>query len=396
MRRQGTPVSREALYEEVWTDAVTVVAPRYGLSDVGLVKICKKLGIPVPPRGYWAKVKAGRPTRKVPLPALPAEVRDLAGPIPLSEHEAAMHARIRDAHQQNRESLASISVPAELVDPHPLVRAAAARLKRRDGWDHPAGVRSAPKEVVDLQVTRNTLDRALRLTDTLLKALEPIGFTAAIDEEKGQTLLVGGGTTLTISIVEQVARSSHTPTRAEVRARDRYYDSFRVGTRVEYPNIPQFDWHPTGRLTLAVGSWPSRKWNDTERSLMDSRLSGIVAAIIGLAEAKRAKEEEEERRKQAYEEARARYEAQVRARNEERRQLRALFHGASRLQRANRLREFIAAVEDRARHDGELTAERQQWIDWARAKADWIDPLVRRSDPILDAPEPEAPRYWLF
>ena len=61
MRRQGTPVSREALYEEVWTDAVTVVAPRYGLSDVGLVKICKKLCIPVPPRGYWAKVKAGSP-----------------------------------------------------------------------------------------------------------------------------------------------------------------------------------------------------------------------------------------------------------------------------------------------------------------------------------------------
>ena len=60
MRRRGTPVSREALYEEVWTDAVTVVAPRYGLSDVGLVKICKKLGIPVPPRGYWAKLKAGR------------------------------------------------------------------------------------------------------------------------------------------------------------------------------------------------------------------------------------------------------------------------------------------------------------------------------------------------
>lgn len=71
MRRRGTPVSREALYEEVWTDAVTVVAPRYGLSDVGLVKICKKLGIPVPPRGYWAQGRsphpqgaAARPTRR--------------------------------------------------------------------------------------------------------------------------------------------------------------------------------------------------------------------------------------------------------------------------------------------------------------------------------------------
>ncbi len=283
MRRRGTPVSREALYEEVWTDAVTVVAPRYGLSDVDLVKICKKLGIPVPPRGYWAKVKAGRPTRKVPLPALPAGARDPSGPIPLSEQEAAVHARVRDALQQTRESQASISVPVELVDPHPLVRAAAARLKRRDGWDHPAGVRSAPKEVLDLQVTRSTLDRALLLMDTLLKSLEPSGFTAQVDEEKGQTLLVGGGTTLTISIVEQVTRTGHTPTRTEVRARDRYCDSFRVGARGEYPNIPQFDWHPTGRLTL-TGSWPSRKWNDTERSLIDSRLSGIVAAIVGLAE----------------------------------------------------------------------------------------------------------------
>ena len=270
MRRRGTPVSREALYEEVWTDAVTVVAPRYGLSDVGLVKICKKLGIPVPPRGYWAKVKAGRLTRKVPLPALPAGARDPSGPIPLSEQEAAVHARVRDALQQTRESQASISVPAELVDPHPLVRTAGARLKRRDGWNHPAGVRSAPKEVLDLQVTRNALDRALLLMDTLLKSLEPSGFTAQIDEEKGQTLLVGGGTTLTISIVEQVTRTSHTPTRAEVRARDRYYESFRVGARGEYPNIPQFDWHPTGRLTLTVGSWPSRNWNDTERGLIVS------------------------------------------------------------------------------------------------------------------------------
>ncbi|MEQ1770461.1 MAG: hypothetical protein ABL879_11535 [Devosia sp.] len=269
-------------------------------------------------------------------------------------------------------------------------------MKRRDGWDHPAGVRSALKEVLDLQVTKNTLDRALRVVDTLLKALEPSGFTARVDEEKGQTLLVGGGTTLTISIVEQVTRTGHTPTRAEVRARDRYYHSFREGGKVEYPDIPQFDWHPTGRLTLSVGSWSSRNWNDTDRSLIEARLGGIVAAIVGLAEVKRANEEAEERRRRSYEEACARYEAQVHARNEERRQLHALMRDASRLQRANRLRDFIAAVEDRARQDGDLTPEKRQWIAWAEAKAAWLDPLVRCSDPILDAPEPEAPSYWQF
>jgi hypothetical protein len=77
-------------------------------------------------------------------------------------------------------------------------------------------------------------------------------------------------------------------------------------------------------------------------------------------------------------------------------QLRAVFRHASRLQRTNGLREFIAAVEDRARHEDALTPEKQQWLEWAKAKADWLDPLVRRSDPILDAPEPEAPSYWGF
>jgi hypothetical protein len=66
------------------------------------------------------------------------------------------------------------------------------------------------------------------------------------------------------------------------------------------------------------------------------------------------------------------------------------------LPRANRLRQFIAAVEDRARHDGERTPEKQQWIEWARAKAHWLNPLVRRSDPILNAPEPVAPSCWQY
>ena len=97
MRRSSAPVSPEALYKEVWTDPVTAVAPRYGLSDVGLVKICKKLRIPVPERGYWAKVKAGRPTRKVPLPVLAEGTQMPAGPTLLSEQDVTLRARVQDA-----------------------------------------------------------------------------------------------------------------------------------------------------------------------------------------------------------------------------------------------------------------------------------------------------------
>ena len=42
---------RLKLYEEVWAEAVTIVAKRYDISDVALRKICKKLAVPVPPLG---------------------------------------------------------------------------------------------------------------------------------------------------------------------------------------------------------------------------------------------------------------------------------------------------------------------------------------------------------
>ena len=75
MEPKEAPVDRNTLCEQFWADPVKVVAQCYGLSDVGLAKICKKLRIPIPSRDYWAKVKAGRVMKKVPLPPLRGSVR---------------------------------------------------------------------------------------------------------------------------------------------------------------------------------------------------------------------------------------------------------------------------------------------------------------------------------
>ena len=63
-------------YEEVWAEAVTTVAKRYGISDVALRKICRKLAVPLPPLGYWAKIAAGKkhPTPPLPKYSGPAEI----------------------------------------------------------------------------------------------------------------------------------------------------------------------------------------------------------------------------------------------------------------------------------------------------------------------------------
>jgi len=51
--------NREKLYEEVWTKPVVQVAVTYGVSDIMIHKICKSLNVPVPSRGYWARLRAG-------------------------------------------------------------------------------------------------------------------------------------------------------------------------------------------------------------------------------------------------------------------------------------------------------------------------------------------------
>src|SRR5687768_1708485 len=61
-------LSRKDFYNLVWSKPMSKLAELYGLSDVGLAKICKKLDIPRPPRGYWAKRRVGRNPRKTPLP----------------------------------------------------------------------------------------------------------------------------------------------------------------------------------------------------------------------------------------------------------------------------------------------------------------------------------------
>lgn len=64
----ATKFTRQALYDLLWSKPKTVVAAELGLSDVGLGKICREANIPIPPRGYWARIKAGQKPARIPFP----------------------------------------------------------------------------------------------------------------------------------------------------------------------------------------------------------------------------------------------------------------------------------------------------------------------------------------
>lgn len=68
--RETFTISREDLYLLVWSKPTTEVASLLGVSDVAVGKRCKKLNVPKPPRGYWAKLYSGKEVIITPLPVL--------------------------------------------------------------------------------------------------------------------------------------------------------------------------------------------------------------------------------------------------------------------------------------------------------------------------------------
>ena len=64
----GVPVSREALYEMVWSEPMLRVAARFGVSSSYMAHVCTLLNVPRPERGYWAKLAVGKAPKQPPLP----------------------------------------------------------------------------------------------------------------------------------------------------------------------------------------------------------------------------------------------------------------------------------------------------------------------------------------
>lgn len=61
-------MKRSELYAMVWERPMTKVAAEVGISAVGLAKTCRRHDIPVPARGHWVKLDAGKLSPPIALP----------------------------------------------------------------------------------------------------------------------------------------------------------------------------------------------------------------------------------------------------------------------------------------------------------------------------------------
>jgi hypothetical protein len=67
---EGDVVSREELYELVWSVPMGKVGEKFKVSGSYMARVCANLNVPRPERGYWAKLAVGKAPDKPSLPEL--------------------------------------------------------------------------------------------------------------------------------------------------------------------------------------------------------------------------------------------------------------------------------------------------------------------------------------
>jgi hypothetical protein len=169
------PLSREALYDLAWSEPMLKVAARYNVSSSYMARVYTRLNVPRPAPGYWAKVKAGWPARKPPLPdprpgdevvwSKDGQHIDIKRPLPSPPSNSP---------KRRKRS----SMPRPTV--HPLIVGAKEHFETGRLSHEGDYLKPAKKLLIDLVVSKTGLDKALSFANDLFLFLEAKGHRVVI------------------------------------------------------------------------------------------------------------------------------------------------------------------------------------------------------------------------
>jgi hypothetical protein len=198
--------NRNALYEEVWSIPMRKLAEKYGISDVGLAKNCRKLSIPLPGRGYWAKLSVGQSVAKIPLPELSHEIR-LEKPVSRQQNRSAEPVGSEPERSQI-ERLEHLNGEIALKRgslSHTLV--VQARTVLRQAAEDDRKILQSREQCLDIRVSKESLERALRIMASLMSLIEAEGFALTVGGElRGHTTAKIHGQEVRFGLLEKVKR----------------------------------------------------------------------------------------------------------------------------------------------------------------------------------------------
>ena len=351
-------LSRRELHDLVWSEALSELAKRYEISDVGLAKICKRLGVPRPTRGYWARNEKTRRDTRVELPP-----QDGEDPTVVLVRRTAPRGNVP------RVVRPAVGVSRSLRNPHPLVsKLNQSRAKSMPPSRHDLVVLRRD-DVPDVSVSGPLWSRGLRILDALFKALESRGHSVSVSVTRGRrahTIATIYDTDLTLRLRERLETRPVAPSGGSPGGTSR-----EVGLGSVPGNL-----RLTGQLELRIlgleGTGTRQSWGDSKSARLEERLGQAIVDIERAAcvEAERSRRWAAQRKK--WEEERALAEGEARRRAAEALRVENLRTKAGEMAEAQQIRALAAAVERSARSE-----DASRWVIWVRGVAEMLDPVDR-------------------
>lgn len=373
-----------ALPEDViafaWSAPMRDLAPRIGISDVGLKKLLRSSGFETPPQGYWNRVLAGRPVPPKPRPPerrpgergralLDGRFRGHipeAAPIPEEGPFASKYVSdsLADLYARELAAIGRATAPRDLSRP----AVGLARLLRKEEERRVKQAASrwssdGPQHATPLA------QRQLRILSGLFSALEKRRNPCEVWEENSEL------------------RASCRIGDREIGIRFDVVGKHRTEVRYDY-HRPARDLPASTPLRLSIDrKFRARiacEWADEPARPLERQLVEIAAALVVAGEASfRQGLVEDREREESYrrwqEEARLKQLAALREKR-----LVDLRTSGDLLRQAQDIRELVSRVEQAIRQGDRPDVDDDQlerWRHWALAEADAIDPI--RSGQIL-------------
>lgn len=398
-------ITREELYEAVWSEPIHQLSKALGISDVGLAKVCKKLNVPVPGRGYWAKNRATRKLLRISLPYLEAGQP--------TEHRITQ-AHCGEADRWTRETIQhlageGVSVPTiaeSTINPelHPLLDQYRGMLEQA-GLN--AGRLRATQPCLAINVSPSLLERALKIFQSLFSAFEQHGYQVEVmppgsDQSsygyRAAKLSRTAVKILGVNVAFELGEDYNTvlvpippPPRNQ---RPMAYE--------ETP-MPEYRYEGTGELKLTITEPYARgirvSWKDGKRLRIEDHLEAFLLSAVALAEHAHRDRLEQERLQKKAQEAKARAAAKA---AEEKKLAQHLFDLDSRIQdcqQAEQIRAFLQKAKLRMAGSAEQASpsvELKAWFDWAESLADALESealgTLLNFRTLLDPPPTSSPQ----
>lgn len=438
MMNKKITLSRQQLYDEIWQVSVAGVARKYNLNYQKLIAKCKEADIPFPPSGYWTKKNMGKDVTnevvalpssdivnvelllagakvekkqkvelKPPIGRSVAEVSDRDTEEDLKKLDVIMEPKAKeilgeevitplmevekenavddtvltflDIEEKKRvlrvASNLSISGKKKLHEQLIEYRNAMSEWKRKEKEaQNKKGYNSRyykpDKEPAFFnEVSEESQRRAFLILDAIFCAVEELGGKVNAD------LSIRVKTdTVRVRMAEGQDKVKHELTKQEARELVEYNDLVKNHEWASKPKIRKFDYVYNGKLRIIFSDGEYIRDNVSEK--LEDRLGDILIRLYEKSEENRInreKWEEEERR--IAEETRKREEMQKR-KEDEVKKTKKLLNQTEDYRIACEIRQYIAAVIQQKNMEPEVA----EWIEWAKKKADWFDPLVAAED----------------